>query len=211
MSILTLPDELLRHVATFVDDLEQGPFAAACRGTRAIVQAHRCGVVLHLPRGEATRPQILAAFGLKPAELPCSGVPFRSTFKYNLRRCVPIIIETYGWAGIAARRQRELDEARAKSKRKRETDRIVANRLAQLRSWLRQVYNIDSFGALVYALERYHLEVPPLYNRYVSYTKRNGGPEYRAVLNELTTVLERMVSIERACLITQKQSPYART
>ena len=63
----------------------------------------------------------------------------------------------------------------------------------------------------MYALERYHLEVPPLYNRYVSYTKRNGGPEYRAVLNELTTVLERMVSIERACLITRQQSPYART
>ena len=205
MSILSLPDELLRHVASFVDDLEQGSLAAACRGTRAIVQAHRCGVILRLPRGEATHLQILAAFGLKPNELPCRGTPFRNTMKFDLRRCVPTIIETYGWAGIAARRQRELDEAHAKNKRKRETDRIVANRLAQLRSWLRQVYNIDSFGSLLYALKRYHLEVPPLYNRYVSYTKRNGGPEYRAVLNELTTVLERMVSIERACLITRER------
>ena len=211
MSILTLPEDLLQAVGDWLPEPDRRALALTSRAGRALVLHWRHGVVLHLPRGEATRPQILAAFGLKPAELPCSGVPFRSTFKYNLRRCVPTILETYGWAGIAARRQRELDEARARSKRKRETDRIVANRLAQLRSWLRQVYNIDSFGALVYALERYHLEVPPLYNRYVSYTKRNGGPEYRAVLNELTTVLERMVSIERACLITQKQSPYVRT
>ena len=48
MSILTLPDELLRHVASFVDDLEQGSLAAAKAGRAIVTQAHRCGVVLSL-------------------------------------------------------------------------------------------------------------------------------------------------------------------
>ena len=166
--------------------------ALTSRAGRTLVLNWRCGVILRLPRGEATHLQILAAFGLKPAELPCSGVAFRNTMKFDLRRCVPIILNAYGWAGIAARRQRELEAIRAKTKRKREADRIAADRLAKLRHWLARVYNIGSFDAFLGMLAHHRLEPPPLYKAYVTHTLRTGGPELSAVIEELTLVLNRM-------------------
>ena len=195
----TLSDDLLQVVGE-LSEPDRRALALTSRAGRTLVLNWRCGVILRLPRGEATHLQILAAFGLKPAELPCSGVAFRNTMKFDLRRCVPIILNAYGWAGIAARRQRELEAIRAKTKRKREADRIAADRLAKLRHWLARVYNIGSFDAFLGMLAHHRLEPPPLYKAYVTHTLRTGGPEFSAVVEELTLVLNRIRAREPAAL-----------
>ena len=47
-SLLRLPNDLFRHVASFLTDLEHGRFASSCQAALAVVRAHRHGVVLKL-------------------------------------------------------------------------------------------------------------------------------------------------------------------
>ncbi len=120
MSILILPDEVLRHVASFLDDLEQGPFAVACRGTRAIVQAHRHGVVLSLCSCRPSQREFLHAFGLTLAEVvPLYNAPrIKQARVYDLKLCLPLALKIRGgWKGVKAAHLKQAEAAARKRKR----------------------------------------------------------------------------------------------
>ena len=190
-TFLALPEDLLAVIGTHLDEPDRRALALSHRAGRALVLAWRCGVVVQLPRGHVTRSHLLTAFGLKPMELPCTGVRFRSTWKYELRTCIPQILKAYGWRGIAERRRREADAAKARALQKAAAARAADARPAAIREFLRRVFHIESLESFESLLAAHRLDVPRLYRQYV--TTRNGLPLYENVVEEVIQVVCRMM------------------
>ena len=105
--LLRLPNDLFRHVASFLTDLEHGPFAASCTAALAVVRAHRHGVVLKLPPGPLNTKQLAAVFPKFKNRLlppPMQAKLTQNGFRFDLKQCLPAILDCYGgWKGLAER------------------------------------------------------------------------------------------------------------
>lgn len=191
MAFFTLGDDLLRHIAGFLEEVDRRALALASRNGHRLVQDLRCGVILRLPRGGyASHVQLLVTFGLKPAELPCRGERFRSTWRYDLKVAIPAILSEYGWNGVAAMRRREADAIKARGKRKADAMTAFNARLQKLRDWLQRMFHVASLEEFESLLSSHRLDIPPHYRRFV--TSRSYLPPYEDVLEEVTFIMLRM-------------------
>jgi len=101
--LFDLSDDLLRHVLSFLDEFETARLARLAKAGRALVQAHRCGVVLPLRTRRPSQRDFLSAFGLSLSEIaPLYTAPRVGGAKiYDLSICLPLVLRIKGgWRGI---------------------------------------------------------------------------------------------------------------
>lgn len=121
--LFSLPDDVLQAIVQAFDEFELHRLARLSKAGRALVTAHRHGVVLDLPAGLLHAKQIATVFPkFTNSVLP---VHLRSTlthtgFHFDLRRVLPAILEHYGgWEGMAERRRVVADRARKRDENRK--------------------------------------------------------------------------------------------
>ena len=89
----------------------------------AIVQAHRHGIVIHLPKGTINQKHLAKAFPMfRNSMLPLSlrAQPTRRGFVFDLKRCLPAILERYGgWQGLAKHEKAVAERAAAVAEKRK--------------------------------------------------------------------------------------------
>ena len=168
--LLALPEELLRHVASFLDDLEHGPFAMACKANRAIVQAHRHGVVLSLRSRRPSQREFLHAFGLTLAEVaPLYSAPrIKQARVYDLKLCLPLALKIKGgWGGV---KDAHLKQAEAVARKRKREEAAAAERAARrmrVTAALRRAEVADSLDDFERRVQACGIEMPASFEAYL--------------------------------------------
>ena len=168
--LLRLPNDLFRHVASFLTDLEHGPFAASCTAALAVVRAHRHGVVLALRSRRPPQRDFVAAFALKIAEAAALYTAPREGGAriYDLKLCLPIVLRYHGgWAGVAAARARQMQTAERKRKREEAAAAERAARRQRVEAALRCADVVPSLDELEARLKGRRVDVPSSLESYV--------------------------------------------
>lgn len=188
--LLGLPNDIFRHIVSFLTDFEHGPFAASCTAAQSAVRAHRHGVVVQLPPGRRpSQQQLLAAFGLKAQELPTGAMRIGRTLAYDLKTALPQILERVGgWAGVVGCLARAQVVAAVRKRKREDGERAREERRTRLRDWLARVWQIASLDEYE-ALVGLHKATPPeVFTAYI--TRVQGQADaYDAVVEAVTRQL----------------------
>ena len=119
-TLFHLPDDILQAIVAAFDEFDLHRLARLAKAGRAIVQAHRCGVVLPLQTRRPSQREFLHAFGLSLSEIaPLYDAPKVGGAKpYDLSICLPLVLRSKGgWRGIKAAQDAQMQAAVKKRKR----------------------------------------------------------------------------------------------
>ena len=171
-TLFSLPDDVLRAIVAAFDEFDLHRLARLSRAGRALVAAHRHGVVLNLPAGRRpSQQQLLAAFGLKHGALPTGMVTQRvgRSLVYDLTACLPDILRRMGgWKGVAEHLRRVAVAAAVRKRKREEGEAARAQRRARLGDWLRRVWQIPSLAEFERLVALHRLEPPAPYTSFVT-------------------------------------------